>query len=326
MSNRISRRIFDTVRPGVRRIGLMDVARRVQERVLPPSLIHEIAHYESATTTTDRALEWLDGRGEFFLWVHYMEPHRPYGINLENSAYGESMRRSEVLDLMATAGVRPDRISPVDRRRLVDLYDSDLRYTSEQLGRLFDALRRRGRWEETDVVLTADHGEEFGEHGSYFHRNRPYDELLHVPLFVRSGRTDGGVVDEQRELLDVAPTICEFHGVDPPESFLGRSLFSGGPRRVVSTGSFRDDGQVVAARWDGWKYVRLERGSDELYDLDADPGERRNVVDQYPAVAARYREAVPGRLFDGGGDPDLPDASDLDGDARRRLEGLGYLE
>jgi arylsulfatase A-like enzyme len=328
-ANRLSRRVFDAVRPMVQRAGLMDLARTIQEAVLPASLIHEVAIYESAETTTDRALEWLAGvDGDFFLWVHYMEPHRPYGVNVDDPAFGEALDRSSILDLMAEAGINPDRITDEQRRRLVDLYDSDLVYTSEHVARLFDWLRAEGRWNDTDVILTADHGEEFGEHGYYFHRNRPYDELLHVPLVVKSDRGDGGTIDEQRELLDVAPTICASHGVDPPATFLGRDLFESGPRDVVATGSFRDDGPVVASRGDGWKYIHVggDGGGEELYDLAADPGERRNVAADNPDVAEVRRGAISEDLFHGDGASGVPDAEDVSDDVEQRLEGLGYLE
>jgi arylsulfatase A-like enzyme len=257
-----------------------------------------------------------------------MEPHRPYGVNVDDPAFGDALDRSTILDLMADAGINPDRITDERRRRLIDLYDSDLVYTSEHVARLFAWLKREGRWDDTDVVLTADHGEEFGEHGRYFHRNRPYDELLSVPLVVKSDRGPGGTRDEQRELLDVAPTICASHGVEPPAAFLGRDVFEGGPRSVVATGSFRDDGPVVAGRADGWKYIHVggDGASEELYDLSSDPGERHNVAAENPGVVEAQRDAIPENLFRGDGASGVPDAEDVSDDVEQRLEGLGYLE
>ena len=334
---RAFRRSMDYVRPVVTRLGVRELAERVQERVFPASLIHEFTVYENAERTTDRALSWVDTvDGDFFLWAHYMDPHRPYGIDLDDPAYADPADESEIRELMATAGISPDRVTDAQHRRIVDLYDSDVRYTSAHLSRLFDGLRERDLWEDLSVILTADHGEEFRDHGYYYHRNRPYDELLHVPLAVRAGAGEGGgalslgddaterAVDETRELLDIAPTVCAFHGVDPPDEFEGRPLFDGGPRRVFATGSFVDEGRVVGARYDGWKYI-AHADAEELYDLTSDPGEGRNVAADHPDRCAAYRESVPARLFDeaAGG---VPDRADVDGDVERRLEELGYLD
>jgi arylsulfatase A-like enzyme len=226
---------------------------------------------------------------------------------------------------MARAGVKPEQIAPDDRRLLIDLYDSAIRYTSDQVARLFDGLDESGLWDETAVILTADHGEEFGEHGRYFHRNRPYDELLHVPMFLRTPEMDTSTtVDADRELLDVAPTVCRLHGVDAPEEFLGAALRDSRERRPIATGSFRDDGPVVGARWDGWKYIDVD-GVPELFDLGDDPGEQTNVAAEHPAVCRRYRDRIPDALLETEADG-VPDASDVDSETQRRLEELGYLE
>jgi len=332
---RLFRRTMDLVRPTVERLGIRPLAERVQQALFPASMIHEFSVYEDAETTTDRAISWLDDvDGEFFLWVHYMDPHRPYGMELTDPAYTHPADEDEVADLMSTAGIRPDKLTADQRRRIVDLYDSDVRYTAEHVRRLFEFLRTRGLWDDLDVILTADHGEEFGDHGSYFHRNRPYDELIHVPLVVKWGAGDAPpdgdaagptVVDEQRELLDVAPTICAFHGVSPPRAFEGRPLFEGDDRRVFSTGSFNDDGQVVAVRDDGWKFIDVGDAACELYDLDADPGEARNVADAEPERRDRLRASIPDHLLEAR-PATRPDAEDVGEDVAQRLQELGYME
>lgn len=323
------RQSMDYVRPIVERFGIRAVAERVQQAVFPASMIHEFSVYEDAETTTDRALAWLDDvDGEFFLWVHYMDPHRPYGMGLVDPAYTRPADESEIAELMSTAGVRPEALTDAQRRRIVDLYDSDVRYTSEEVSRLFDGLRQRGLWADLNVALTADHGEEFGDHGSYFHRNRPYDELIHVPLAVKSD--DGGtnaptIVNEQRELIDVAPTVCSFHGVTPPAAFEGRPLFEEGTRSVFATGSFNDDGQVVAARINGWKYIHVDGVQRELYDLDADPGEQENHAAADPNRCKRYHDEIPSNLF-GAQPARTPTKDDIEADVAQRLEELGYIE
>jgi arylsulfatase A-like enzyme len=329
---RLFRWSMDVVRPVVESLGVRSVAEQIQQKIFPASMIHEFSVYEDAETTTDRALAWLENvDGEFFLWVHYMDPHRPYGMDLDDPVYTHPADETEIADLMSTAGVRPDSLTDEQRRRIIDLYDSDVRYTSTHVGRLFDWLRDRGLWEDLDVILTADHGEEFGDHGSYFHRNRPYDELIHVPLAIkcRNGRHSDNdslsTVDEQRELLDVAPTVCLFQGVSPPSAFEGEPLFGGDTRTVFATGSFNDDGQVVAVRDIDWKYIDLVGGPKELYELSADPEERENLAEENPEHCDRLRDIIPRHLFNSR-PAGRPNADDVDEDVAQRLEELGYME
>ncbi|SEA38107.1 Arylsulfatase A [Haloplanus vescus] len=324
ISHRVFRRTMDTVRPAVERLGVRDFAERIQRTIFPSRLIHESTAYETGERTTDRALEMAaEVDGDLFLWVHYMDPHRPFCMHIDDPAYSDKdLSSDEIHDLMSRTGVSPKSLSESDRELLRDLYDSELRYTSEQIRRLTDGLREQDRWEESQVIFTADHGEEFGEHGYYFHRNRPYDELIHVPLLVRGPETTGESVADQRELLDISPTICEAHNVEPPAEFLGQPLGEGSSRRVVATGSFSDTEPVVAGRWEGWKYI--EAGEErELYDLDADPDEMSNVVDRYGDRVRAFRKEIPDRLRE---EDHSTVPTDTDQAVEDRLADLGYLE
>jgi arylsulfatase A-like enzyme len=325
-TNKLARRLFDTVRPVLQRTGLFEFARTIQEGIVPASLIHEVAVFESAETTTDRALEFIRGTNDpFCLWVHYMDPHRPYAINADSPTYGPNLDRSDILDLMAHAGVNPETIDDNQRSLLIDLYDSAIRYTSEHISRLFDGLVAGRLWDDTSVILTADHGEEFGEHGLYFHRNHPYDELVRVPMFMKT--PDGtpnlpSMVDEPRELLDIAPTVCRLHGVEPPAGFLGTDLRKRALREPITRGSFASDVPVVAIRADGYSYIDI--GDDaELYDLAIDPGEQNDVSSSNLDKLRDLRAKIPDRLFTEG-DSGVPE--EVTDDARQRLEELGYLD
>jgi arylsulfatase A-like enzyme len=329
----------ERIKPIVDTLGIRAFAEQVQEQVLPASFIHELTPYENAERTTDRALELLSTvDGEFFIWIHYMDPHRPYGIDLDTPTYTEPADEDEIRQLMSKAAIHPSKMTEAERQRIVDLYDSDIRYTSQHVARLFDGLRDRDMWVDTDIFVTADHGEEFGDHGFYYHRNRPYDELIHVPLFVRRatsrGKTasdtppetvaSGAIVNEQRELLDLAPTVCSFHSIEPPAAFEGMDLFAGTNRTVVATGSFRDDGPVVGTRRDGWKYIEADDGR-ELYELTVDPDELTNVADDNPDQCDRFETLVPATAV--GSEGDLrPDQESVSPEVADRLEQLGYTD
>ena len=164
-----------------------------------------------AEDTIDRALVWLGDVGddeEFFLWVHLFDPHYPY----------------------APPG-------PVMAGH--DAYQGEVSYADAQLGRLFDALEGAGRLEATALVVTADHGESLGDHGELSHGHLLFDATQRVPLLMAGpGVVPGRVVERTVDLVDVAPTVCDWLGVDAPELRAqgGRSLhglLTGGPEEAL---------------------------------------------------------------------------------------------
>ncbi|AEH39450.1 sulfatase [Halopiger xanaduensis] len=283
--------------------------------------------YTSAAEVTDTTLEWLSEQdGDFFLWLHYMEGHRPYGVHDTDPEYTDPVDNDRIRELMKKAGTEPENVTADERKLLVDLYDSDLRYCSQHLDRLVDGLEELGIWDTTNLVFTSDHGEEFGEHGYYFHRNLPYDELLHVPLLVRSPATadQPETIAEQRELIDIAPTILDFHDATVPDVFEGQNLFTGDSRNVISSGSQSHPTPAISARWDGYKYLYTP-DQEYLFDLGADPGQTDNLASELPDICDDYRSQIPEMYFDERATKEqLRDPED-EAD-RERLEALGYLE
>lgn len=327
VSHRIDR-LASKIGPKLRQVESLYEPINDAYRKLVPTNDFQYLGYTSAERVTDRATEWLEDHQheDFFLWIHYMEAHRPYGVHDTNPEYLDApLEQDRIRELMKTAGTEPGKISDAERELLVDLYDSDVRYCSRHMERLFDALEGLGLWDDANVVFSADHGEEFYEHGDYFHRNYPYDELTHVPLLLKGdGVPTGERVAEQRQLLDLAPTICQFHGVETAEfDFEGEPLLEGDERRVVALGSGRpDDEQVVAGRWDGWKFI-ADAESVQLYDLEDDPAESKNVADDNPGVVRRFRKEIPDYLFDREDETLRDPVDDVD---KEQLEALGYLE
>lgn len=156
-------------------------------------------------------------------------------------------------------------------------YDGAIRYTSDQLTAFFAALRPQGLLDDTLVVLTSDHGEAFLEHGTLTHGDVLFDELVHVPLVIRTpdGRPRGRRVPNLTSLVDLAPTVLDYVGLPPPPPFQGRSL-----RPPIDGTTDADPDAVVleapdaiAIRTARWKViVDRETGAEQLYDLVADPG------------------------------------------------------
>jgi len=199
----------------------------------------------------------------------------------------------------------------------------------------------RGLGERTLLVVTADHGEEFFEHGRFGHRKTLYDESIAVPLVLRwPGTLPAGTrVETLASLTDLAPTILAATGTAGLPDVAGRSLLSGlsGDAPLGSTWVLselaRKDRSMMALRTDRWKL--LFRGHNgrpvELYDLESDPGERRNRLDDAPELRAEAEAALARALavleelaerHDGRGDAG---GSDLPPDVEQRLRELGYL-
>jgi choline-sulfatase len=248
-------------------------------------------------SVVDEALTWLDRHRHerFFLWVHLFEPHAPYG-NASDA-----------------------------RRPMRQRYDDEVAEADAQAGRLIDGLGPARA--STLVVLTADHGESFGEHGEIGHSIFVYDTTLRVPLLLSgAGVTAGRTIDAPVALIDIAPTVLRLLGVPPFEADgidLGPAL-AGTPlaARELYAESFApllDFGwsPLRSIRSARWKYISAP--TPELYELERDPGETidRSRVEQ--ARAAQLEAGV--RRYS---TPELASREVMDPEARARLQALGY--
>jgi arylsulfatase len=288
--------------------------------------------YLPAKNLNDRAVEWLDDRDDdqpFFLWLHYMDVHGPYQAKSGN-AYLNKYRGERI---WRKALKRPDEVTQSEHERLKELYRIEVEYTDRCLGNLFDALRARGLFEDTLTVLTADHGEQFYEHGQYSHPHQLYEELTHVPLIVRDPNRESASQDDVTELIDVAPTLVERAGGDVPESFSGRPLF-GDTDETDDRAAFSEadltpayNGSVRTARW---RYVRDDTADEELLlDHENDPDEQRDVLADFPEVGDRLADRLDAHVTtDGrsvGPQRDVTQKDIEDREVQDRLEDLGYL-
>lgn len=296
--------------------------------------------YKDAEEITDRAVEWLGEMSDddVFLWAHYMDVHHPYVPHereFEELGLGTPPGEREAVKLRRKMLERPAAVTDEELETLVALYDAEIRYCDRHVERLYEAIEDTLGLDETVVVFTADHGEEFGDHGGFSHNPSMYDEVLHVPFVVTGG--DGTGVDASPgrervdvELLDTAPTVCALGGVTPPEGYRGRSVLdrteTGEAARTISETTMGDD-YKLSLRADGWKYIwDRDAETTELYDLEADPGEHENVVDAEPERADGMREELVEHIsLVRETNEELPEIA-MDSETERRLKDLGYLE
>jgi arylsulfatase len=280
--------------------------------------------YAPADELTDVAIEMVEEveTEPFFLWVHYMDVHGPY----------KERDRPPILRKFLSewrwqrAIQSPDTISDSSHRRLKQSYKTEVRFVDRQVGRLLDSLEENGYREDTLVAYTADHGEEFREHGDYAHGHKPYDELVHVPLVVSPPEKPAvSSVDVPVPLLDVTPTFVDAGG-GSLDGFDGEPLpeVTGGDPdrdpRIVSEAEFEPT-LVASVRTDRWKYVLDEEPA--LYDLENDPEERDDVLADHQAVGEKLRETLASHVeaSETTSLEAMPDRQNLE----ERLERLGYM-
>jgi arylsulfatase A-like enzyme len=271
--------------------------------------------YESAAKVNAQVKAWKEEirtGGKYFLYLHYMDPHWEYH------------QRSRVIS---------------GSRKLSD-YDSEIAYTDEHIQELFELFD----WgENTLVIVTSDHGEEFGDHGGVKHGHTLYTEVMRVPLFVCY--PEGGVraqrVREHVSVIDILPTIRGFVGLpmeDTEEGIDLASICTGGkwedPDRYLYGHLWRkqgtsepEDDLVVRAVLSGrWKYLWTSPDREELYDMETDRGERRNRLDEFTdksrSFLARYTEFERGCL------KYAPEHEKIKMDEKllKKLRSLGYVQ
>lgn len=277
---------------------------------------------DKAEIAVDRAIETLDKHGtdDLFLWIHFMDVHRPY--TLPSPGIDDGIWQTARITRPAYTNPTPD-----DQEHISWVYDQSVAYVDSQIERLYREFERRGADEETVFVVTSDHGEEFGEHGDWFHRNfKLYDELLHVPLLIVDPDETSKRVAEMVSLTDVAPTVLERAGLTSPDSIEGESLlpalegeqFDG--RDIVISEIYDPDRDRVAIRTKEWKFIR-EESREELYHIESDPAERedRSEEEEKPPLIKETHSRYMTRR---GQASEQELAPDVEG----RLRELGYVE
>jgi arylsulfatase A-like enzyme/uncharacterized membrane protein YbhN (UPF0104 family) len=282
-------------------------------------------YYQDSRTVNEHVLPWLEQHrnDRFFLLVHYMDPHDPY---FRHPYDGFGIARVE--------NPNPDaKLAPLMR----ELYAGEVKHVDESLGTLVARLRELGIYDQTALVITADHGEEFHDHGGWWHGTTLYHEQIGVPLIAKwpagnapgIGAQPGGIA----QLLDVAPTILATAKVAAPASWQGVDLRGGVPDRPVFAEEDHEGNVLSAVQVKDTKLIRANPGNPRglppvaLYDREADPDELRNIAEQNPTAVAHLETTLSefgtrtaDQAVASGGDVKMDEAT------RDRLRALGYVQ
>jgi choline-sulfatase len=258
-----------------------------------------------AGDTIDRAIRWLDGQSgkPYFLWVHLYDPHMPYQ---PPSPFREAYKD------------RP--------------YDGEIAYADRELGRLFEAVRKKSPADKTILAVLSDHGESLGEHGEYSHGVFLYDATLRIAFLMSGPGIPTGIrVKQQVRTIDFLPTILELMGGKAPAAVQGvglTSAFAGHhPQSAVSYAETLYPkinmgwAELRGIRTNHWKYVRAPKR--ELYDLIQDPGETKNVVQAHAGDVQKFEAQL--KAVIGGDRTEKVETSVVDARTLDQLKSLGYV-
>lgn len=261
-----------------------------------------------------KAVNWLSdycqgGKPKpFFMWLHYMDVHEPY---VPEKKYVDmvdpsiTLTQNEMHDMFRNVILKRDASDPTKVGLLKKLYDCHVREVDIYFEEFFNHLKELGILENTVLIVTNDHGDEFGEHGGLSHDDKMYSELIDMPLIIY-GAGETGVCDTLVSNVDIPPTIVSLFGLDPVEKFEGHSLFPladypdrGAYGEAIDQRSKRGgdiDRDIYFYREGDLKIIyRANLNHWEMYDLKADPKELNNIVNTSPE-AERLKNKIKPRV------------------------------
>jgi len=286
---------------------------------------------------TPLAIEFLRAHVDdrFFLYLHYFPPHAPYatGNPLHQTMTHDPIEGIPPVDgRMHDAEIGRLAKSRESVKHLRARYDENVRYIDGQVSKVLGAMKELGYGEETAIIITADHGEEFDEHGHLGHSDPPYETLIRVPFIVHFGPKPGGQGQRPEAVassLDLFPTICAWLNVDPPPGLPGRNLFADvAPvsEGLLSFAQSQSNPPVEGYVWERYKLLRDPAGALlEVYDLELDPGEQCNLVDARPVLAEYLlAQALAWRNTHTARSSDSTEV-EIDQRSIEQLQALGYL-
>jgi len=272
----------------------------------------------------------MDGEDPFFMWLHYMDVHYPFTPpeRFLKELEIDPLSKRRVAELNGKMQEEPEKLTEDDVDDLLKLYNGEIRFTDHYIGKVLDELEDRGILDETIVVITADHGEAFGEHDRFGHHPYLYDELLRVPLIIHAPGIESRTIDQQVSLLDLGPTLYDLLDIETSDAVQGTSfepLLRGEEMEeevAIATGK---GGETLACRTSEWKcFWLVEEGRVELYDLQSDPDELHDVSGDHPEIVAEFKERMQAYLDKAEGtDIELPEVETTD-EVEQRLRDLGY--
>lgn len=276
--------------------------------------VHHYSPYIKGDVLNQKVDRWLDNRSRsesdqpFFLWLHYMDVHEPYVPEenyIDQIDPSIDLSKRDMFRLFKEVILNRDVSDEKTVELLHQLYRAHVLEVDGYVGELFEVLGKHGVLEDSTVIITTDHGEEFGEHGGLSHDGKFYSELVHVPLLIVNPPEGAGErCDTLVSGLDISPTIMGLFGLQTHDSHQGQPLYPLNSYRergcfgeAIGKLSHRvkeTDRPAFYYREGALKVMyRQEEDRWELYDLDKDPGEKNNIIDESPATPLMREKLQP---------------------------------
>jgi arylsulfatase A-like enzyme len=299
----------------------------------------------SSAEITNKATSFLQNSQQepFFLFLHYFDPHYYYLLHEKYNYYPSYMGKIRsghpILDLWK----RRHRLSEDDIKYLVALYDSEIAFTDQYIGQLLSILKKQRFFDNSIIIITADHGEEFMERDWIGHTITLYQELIRVPLIIKFPENTNQIIEHPVSLIDIVPTIYDKLGLQIPYSFDGQSLDLSQKKTIktrpifsetfysLNYGSKPADPIALRALILGQKKLIYDdiKKSKKIYNLSSDPLEQHNLLDQnrkgdktLTDLLSKWANYMDEKQGQG---PVQQGEELLTPEQRKKLETLGYL-
>jgi arylsulfatase A-like enzyme len=234
--------------------------------------------YQDATVVNRKLAQFLDGEPQtpFLAFVAYMDPHDPYFPHpYDGTGYARAANQKPAAE---------------DASTMIRLYDGEITFWDGEFGALIADLKRRGLYDDMTIVVTSDHGEEFFDHGGFWHGTTLYDEQLHVPLLLKlpKNQQGGSAVSHWVESIDIMPTLLRLAGLQVPSGVQGKDLMTASEAVFAEEDHEGNELRSLRMRRGDSELKVIESNSDnprglqpfELYRLDQDPGEQVDLSKQ----------------------------------------------
>ncbi len=268
----------------------------------------------SSPSLTEKAISFLrkHNTDKSFLFLHYFDPHYSYYLQEGYNYFPDYEGFIESGEPIHQLRGKISDMSQNDIEYVKALYDSEISFTDAHIGKLLDELKEMGMYENTLIVLTADHGEEFLERDDYYigHGRTLYQEQIHVPLIIKPPGVNGQkVIEDYVGLIDLLPTVVDYAGLTIPAEYRheGRTIDPGNGKAlnreaIISETEIKRGrkGTIQSVLRKGWKYIHdLEMNSKKLFNLAKDTGESNNLIEEnkkvskeLEAILHRWRDQV----------------------------------
>lgn len=248
----------------------------------------------------------------YFIWVHYLDPHWPY---IPPKEYiGQKIDNEEIskVNRIYKNKETPYKINEEVHIKARELYSGEVRYIDFRINELISFLEEQGLMKNTITLITADHGEEFFDHGGIQHGRQLYEELVNVPFIVH-GYEKQGKINGQRGHINLAPTILDLLDLPEEESFQGESMFKGSDNEIV----MKTAKGKLGIRTEQWKYI----SPGELYNLREDPKEKINVAEGHAELVRKFEKKLEPYRKEEYKEEEIEHE-----EVKERLKALGYLD